>query len=394
MHRIIARTETLPFVCWCVVGNGMFMQLLLQQKKENSYLWLPLRLFIIIDFFFGVGQLMYSALCVNYHFHYPFHSIHLVSDQVITMTDFLIVTSVMEKIVQRQRLALFYFFTTLLPVFGMLNFYLNTLAYTDFRFLYPNSIATGVMLEIIILTLMLTQRYNLLQQDKNLLLQQRIDLQRELSERVLQKQEEERMRIARDLHDGVVGYLGALHLYINTLILNIRQELSKDKLSEALYTIQKRVEKVITDIRNTSHDLMPADFDSGNFYDILDDLFNDLNQANDVRFTFIADGSINKIGSFIQINIYRVILELTNNILQHSKSTKAILQCFVMEDYILIQIEDDGIGFDKELPMQGIGLKSITYRIELMKGKISIDSNETGTIIIIEVPFKQVESKN
>jgi signal transduction histidine kinase len=93
------------------------------------------------------------------------------------------------------------------------------------------------------------------------------------------------------------------------------------------------------------------------------------------------------------VSIYRIVLEAVNNIVKHAQAKNVIVQLTQYDTYINVLIEDDGIGFDKNLVLKehGIGLNNIFSRVDYMKGTVDIDTKpRAGTVINIDIPYKQV----
>lgn len=94
-----------------------------------------------------------------------------------------------------------------------------------------------------------------------------------------------------------------------------------------------------------------------------------------------------KISLELRLVVYRIFTELSGNIVKHANATQAVMQCIIYDTYILISAEDNGKGIEPGTDKNGIGLKNIRSRVQLLKGKINIDSGEAGTTIIIEIPI-------
>lgn len=88
-----------------------------------------------------------------------------------------------------------------------------------------------------------------------------------------------------------------------------------------------------------------------------------------------------------ELNIYRIIGELLNNILKHAKASKGVVQLLYYDDYLLVSVEDNGRGIKTEEKNWGIGLKNINSRVEYLKAELSIDTGPLGTTVIIKMPY-------
>lgn len=386
LYRICARTEPLPFVNWTMVGSGMVMQLLLGHRRSNSYLFLPFRILLVLLFALGAAQLIVCSLSLLGVGTYPFYFFHTVSNILVLASLCVGVTCVVEKVLQREPIAIIYFWTTMLPIFGILNSYLNCIGFTSFSFMFPTAIALGIMIEIIVLTMLLTLRYNLLQKEKNQLLAQQLQMQIELGDRIAETQENEQKRIAEDLHDGIGSMLTALHLMVNKGIDHLKGR-GQAEASGILTDIRYHIDRLAADVRTISHDLMPKDFEQNQFSEIIKNHMAMINAASSVQVEYYLDPEINQLSKGLQINVFRIFTELLNNSLKHSQAANITAQFIIHNHILMLMIDDEGIGFSTREASSGIGLKNIHSRVKYLRGSISFDSSPKGTIIIAEIPI-------
>ena len=386
LYRITAVTEPLPYVDWGMVGSGLVMQLLLGQDRTNSYFWLPFRILLGLGFATGALQLIVSMWSLGGGISYPFYYFHTISNLFVLVSVFMGMCSVVEKVIQRSPIALVYFCTSMLPILGILNSYLNCIGFTNFSFMFPSSVAIGIMAEIIVLTMLLTQRYNVLQKEKNQLLQQQLAMQKELGDRIAETQENEQKRIAEDLHDGIGSMLTALRMMINKGIHHFTAK-GLPEAAEILLPIQQQLDKVVVDIRTISHNLMPKDFEQSEFDSIIRDHLSVINAVSEVNVEYYLDPLINQLPKGLQISLFRIFTELLNNSLKHSQTQHITAQFIIHPHILMLMIEDEGIGFAMDKANDGIGLKNIRSRVRFLSGKISFDSSPKGTIIIVEIPL-------
>ncbi len=151
------------------------------------------------------------------------------------------------------------------------------------------------------------------------------------------------------------------------------------------------IQKASDDLRRIAHNLMPPEFNETKLSDLLSAHISNLNMENTHKFQFIVSGSNNHFNKQQELFIYRVVLELTNNIIRHAAATEASIQLLYYADHLKIMVEDNGIGFSK-VNNEGIGLSSIKSRISYLHGDLNIDSSEYGTTILINIPYLHKES--
>ncbi len=210
-----------------------------------------------------------------------------------------------------------------------------------------------------------------------------------LNLQVLDIQEKERQRIARDLHDITLQNLTHLIHKIELASMFIDQDSIRAKLE--LAAVSKNLKITIADIRNIIFDLRPMSFDDLGLKDSLTNFFTNLRKETNFNIEFDIE-DIDCKNELILITIFRVIQEASMNAIYHSDGN--LLKVEVKEDnfYYRIVIRDNGKGFQCDdaviFDKRHFGLAVMRERIEILKGKINIESNhEIGTKIEIYLPM-------
>jgi two-component system, NarL family, sensor kinase len=226
---------------------------------------------------------------------------------------------------------------------------------------------------------------------KKIALQQEINFNQNLSElkkekeieimrAMINSEEEERKRIARDLHDGIGSRLSSLKMCLGQINNEEKFKNEFEYLSELLSTS-------IVELRQVSFNLMPETLLRLGLVSAIKDLCYTLN--NDVvEIEFNSNGIKNNIAISCQIAIFRIVQELLINALKHSHCTELMIDCSQNDNLFLITIEDNGVGFNVNAinEFKGLGLKNIQNRVDLLNGKFEIVSkNNHGTSINIEL---------
>ncbi len=216
--------------------------------------------------------------------------------------------------------------------------------------------------------------------------------QNELFTAIISIQDKERKRIAEDLHDGLGSILSAAKLKLarmeeEDLLLTEEQ---KNKYFSTLSLLDNAIEE----LRNISHNIMPATLSKLGLISGLKNLFDNIASHSGLSINFSTHNFNERINESAEIGIYRIILELTNNIVKHAQAREVTIQLIKYPDYINITMEDDGKGFNyKKIKSKnkGIGLSNISSRVDYMKGKLHIDAAEgRGTTVIIDIPLKEI----
>lgn len=240
-------------------------------------------------------------------------------------------------------------------------------------------IPIGFATEIVIMSFALVYSYNFYKK-KEQQLSMTLALQKvEFSKQLLEVQESEQKRIAEDLHDELGGNLAAIKMKLQTI----------DLKNEHRHDIIRMIDKASNNTRTIAHNLMPPEFIERNLHALLHDHVSMLNQTEDVQFRFYASSTLPHFNKHEELAIYRILLEITNNIIRHAGATESTIQLINYETEIEIMAEDNGRGFNPEVS-GGIGLNSIKSRVNYLQGSIRIDSNIFGTTIMIKIPFKNV----
>lgn len=207
---------------------------------------------------------------------------------------------------------------------------------------------------------------------------------------VLEIQEKERQRIARDLHDSSLQNLTHLVHKIELSSLYIDQDPIKAKLE--LATVEKNLRKVIEDIRNNIFDLRPMSFDDLGIKETIEKMLLMINQEQKFQIeTDIEDirPDISDSGRMIiLLSIYRMIQECVQNSIKHSEGNKIKVSLKDKKASYEIIIQDNGVGFDVNEAVKKnnhFGLSDIKERVLLLNGQIEMNT-QNGTFIRIDIP--------
>jgi len=250
-----------------------------------------------------------------------------------------------------------------------------------------NYILIGSVIALIIISLLGYRNYR----HKQKFQQQRIselETQQQLTatEAVLKGEEQERTRLAKDLHDGLGGMLSGIKHSFNAMKGNII--MTPDNL-QAFERSMDMLDSSIREMRRVAHNMMPEALVKFGLDTALKDFCNDINQSGALQISYQSIGLENvEVEQTTAITIYRIVQELINNTMKHAGAKTAIVQISKENGNINVTVEDDGKGFDITIlqKVQGIGWSNIQSRIEYLKGTLDVQSAPgKGTSVHIEL---------
>lgn len=198
---------------------------------------------------------------------------------------------------------------------------------------------------------------------------------------MLEGQEQERSRIAADLHDGLGGLLTSVKSHFNSLAIPVSMP-NYGKTNQLL-------DEACGEVRRIAHNMMPRALSVAGLPGALEDLAQDLRRQG-INATLEMPGlSEESLDPARALMLYRIIQELCNNVLKHARAQNLLLQLLRHEDQMHIIIEDDGQGFDLEKALQqgGMGLSNIQSRVQFLHGTIHWDTRQgQGCSVSIDLP--------
>ena len=208
-------------------------------------------------------------------------------------------------------------------------------------------------------------------------------------------QEEERNRIAADLHDDVGPLLATARLYLNENLIN----LDPASQLQSIFSAKQIIDDAIQLIRNISHSMMPPTLKNFGLENAIGDLFQKINGSGSINASSRFHDYRTRLKLEQELLIFRILQELVTNIIKHSYAGFIHLTQNVQGNFSYFRIHHDGKGilqpeFEKlNYNSTGLGLKNIESRIKVLKGSISFDIDSTRTYykVTIEVPREIVK---
>ncbi len=204
---------------------------------------------------------------------------------------------------------------------------------------------------------------------------------------MIEGQEDERKRIASDLHDRLGSMLATVKLLFSSLDTKI-DTIQKDN-NEQFSTAKNLLDEACSEVRRISHNLSSGIVMSFGLVPALEELCHSVNQSKLIKCKLMAFGMDERLDQSIELGVYRMVQEVFSNILKHAKATRVTVQLNHVEGSLNVTIEDDGTGFNVEEKRKsgGMGLQNLEKRAAQLNGIYTVDSHPgKGTISIIEIP--------
>jgi len=231
----------------------------------------------------------------------------------------------------------------------------------------------------------------LLAKQKEELQQQRIlelekDKQLIAVDAMLKGQEEERSRLAKDLHDGLGGLLSGVKFSLSNMKDNLI--ITADNMAVFERSLDM-IDTSIKELRRVAHNMMPEMLTKFGLDEALKEYCNSINAAKLLTVKYQSLGMEGRLDKSVEIIIYRIIQELLNNTIKHAAATESFVQLIREGSRLSIVVEDNGKGFDTTASAEnkGAGLLNIRSRVDYLKGRLDIHA-EPGKGTLINIEFK------
>jgi signal transduction histidine kinase len=239
---------------------------------------------------------------------------------------------------------------------------------------------------VIIIGFLLYGRFKLKKREE--LNKQLISQQELRSKAIIEAEEKERTRIARELHDGIGQQLSAVKLNISGLQASLNTNSIEEKIM--LQNAIDLIDESVKEVRVVSHSMMPNALIKSGLVSAVKEFINKISSSGSLKINLEIVGLSERLEQTVETVLFRVLQELVNNIIKHAKASEVSIQLIRHEEELTILIEDNGVGFDVDKVLAkegGIGLKNIQSRVAFLNGQVFFDSHlNKGTTVTIEIP--------
>lgn len=253
-------------------------------------------------------------------------------------------------------------------------------------------ISAGLFISLFSVFLFFRQRIktqNLIREKEHLVYEQETERLRQDQELkwvkgMVEGQDQERNRIAKEIHDGIGGALAGIKLELS--------QYNSELKSKKIENIVSQMALAFANLRLISHNLSLNYLKEKNMENLLLELKEEYEKRGEFKMEIVVypKEALNELRETIKHQIYRVLQELLNNVSKHAKANAIFLNFTKHDDFLNIIMEDDGCGFDKNAK-NGIGLNNITERLSSIESIFNIESSiGRGTIITIDIPISQL----
>lgn len=201
---------------------------------------------------------------------------------------------------------------------------------------------------------------------------------------MLKGQEEERSRLAKDLHDGLGGLLSGVKYSLSNMRDNLI--ITPDNMTVFERSLDM-LDTSIKELRRVAHNMMPEMLTKFGLDEALKEYCNSINTTGLISVKYQSLGMEQRLEQSTEIIIYRIVQELLNNILKHAAASEAFVQLIRQENRLSVVVEDNGKGFDQNLAgnKDGAGLINVRSRVDYLKGQLDIHTEPgKGTLVNIE----------
>ncbi|MBS1946224.1 MAG: sensor histidine kinase [Bacteroidetes bacterium] len=212
-----------------------------------------------------------------------------------------------------------------------------------------------------------------------------IKLQKERIFAEITMQENERRRIANDLHDSLGPLLSSVKLNINSIDISNKQD------EEIISRASKRIDEIIKSMRQISYNLLPNTLQRNGLNEALREFVKDIQSRHNMQVHLYFPKEVS-FAKEKEIHVFRIVQEMLHNVLKHANAKNLYISITEENGNLQVMVKDDGRGFDLEKSKKeskGLGLKSLESRIEMLNGQLNFESfPNKGASYFLKLPLQ------
>jgi len=208
---------------------------------------------------------------------------------------------------------------------------------------------------------------------------------REIEEALFKGQNIERKRVASELHDNLNTKLAAIRWHLEAM-----QTDSMPAFNQKIHTrLLEMANDVYADVRLISHNMLPAELETQGLIAALQKLVEKLNINTRTIFHFVTEEHQTRPPSPIEHQLYNIALELVNNVLKHAQASEVWISLSQSENQMTLTVSDNGVGMPAEVQSEGMGMRNLRNRVEVLAGELKIESVPSeGTKVSVEIALE------
>lgn len=213
-----------------------------------------------------------------------------------------------------------------------------------------------------------------------------------LAIRVLESQEQDRKKIAREIHDGIAQTMS--NVVLKAELCNKLSDIDSQRTKDELNNLKALTRNALEEVRGIIFDLRPMSLDDLGIVSTLERYIKKVSEESHLNIEFNVKGCVSELENVIRIALFRIVQESLNNVIKHSEATIVQIDLVFSQEYVELFIKDDGKGFDTENIVisenSGYGICGMKERISLLNGKFIIKSQkDRGTICMARVKINR-----
>ena len=252
-------------------------------------------------------------------------------------------------------------------------------------FFVQTTLMAGFFIEVMVVFYFATVRFHRLTAHNQMMLSRLAEVREQGLNNLIIGVENERKRIAGDLHDGACVNIAAIKMKMESM----RDLLPEGDLQQQLSGMAEDLDHTYKEVRDISHNLMSKALEKTDIQTALEELVARIGQVQpNIQTQLYINIDPAAVSDLAKIQLYRIVQELIGNVLKHAKAKHVDVQMLLFEDKLLLTIEDDGVGFDTDHinGNGGIGLSNVRLRVNLLQGQFRMESAPgRGTFVSIEL---------
>ncbi len=252
---------------------------------------------------------------------------------------------------------------------------------TDFLIIILVTVLVFVGL-VVILIIFFNYSQKKIIEEKELNHQQKMGFQKEMLESTIKTQEEERTRIARELHDDISSKLNVVNMNLNFLKMKMSDEENLKIAEEVSQVLNQSLDRS----RKIAHELMPPILVKFGLKEAILELAQQINSSERISVDLSNEDILETITGDEKLHIFRIAQELSNNTLKHAEADHIQIAFSKEEDAVEIIYQDDGKGLRSDKVTKGIGMMNIESRIQMLNGSWEIIPSEKGAVFKLIIP--------